>query len=286
MTKSTLTKGGEADFWKSAFGHQWIDFESSLDVSMSGVLERLLEYADLNVAQNVLDIGCGTGASSLAAADIVGASGQVDAADISTVLLERARQKALLAEVENVKFELCDAQIHPFPKARYDRIMSRFGMMFFDAPVTALENIAKAGKPGCRLVFVTWAQVSENPWFAIPRQVAVDRLGDPGVAKPRAPGPFAFQDIGYVKDLLISAGLSDITGQEISCELTPPGDIAATANFASQLGPAARIIQEFEGTQEDARAIADGVAQGFSAFLKYGEFHIPATLNMFTASCR
>ena len=176
----------QAEYWGAA--QSWIDCRNMLDALLQPVLDRLLDGAALQPGQAVLDIGCGTGASSMAAARSVGADGQVTGADISALMLDLALQRAGCAGLENVTYLKSDVQTYPFEAAAFDHVISRFGVMFFDDPVAAFRNVRAAMRPGARLTFVAWAGQAVNPWFAIPRQAAVDVLGAPPSARARANG--------------------------------------------------------------------------------------------------
>jgi SAM-dependent methyltransferase len=59
-------------------------------------------------------------------------------------------------QAERWNFQQGDAQVHPFEPARFDAVISRFGVMFFADPVAAFANIRSATRPAGRLVFACW----------------------------------------------------------------------------------------------------------------------------------
>lgn len=67
----------QADYWSSDAGRKWITHEAAMDASMTAVLDRVLALAALAPGQRVLDIGCGAGATTGAAAARVGPTGHV-----------------------------------------------------------------------------------------------------------------------------------------------------------------------------------------------------------------
>jgi ubiquinone/menaquinone biosynthesis C-methylase UbiE len=123
----TNTNTAQAEYWASAAGYQWIAREALMDALLSPVLSRVLHHAALQPGERVIDIGCGTGASSLAAARAVGPAGHVTSVDIAAQLLDRARARAADAGVENINFVLADAQIHAFAPQSVDAMISRLG---------------------------------------------------------------------------------------------------------------------------------------------------------------
>ena len=110
------------------------------------VLRRAL---GVQADEHVLDIGCGSGQITREAARMAQA-GSALGVDISAPAIDRARDLAHAEEIHNVTFECADAQVCPFPRARFDLAMSRFGTMFFDDPGAAFENVGRALRPGGR----------------------------------------------------------------------------------------------------------------------------------------
>lgn len=282
VNDAVAANADQAECWNSAVGRKWIDHERALDQTLSGVLRSLIENARLQAGDRALDIGCGTGASSLAAATVVG-PGRVTGIDISQQMLERARQRAQAAGVENADFLLADAQTHRFDMPAHDALISRFGMMFFDDPSAALGNLAQALRPGARMTFAAWAAADRNPWFGIPQRAAINRLGPVPPTDPDAPGPFAFQNAGRVTEMLRAVGLSEVRGDEVELMLTPSGDVTAAATLAVRVGPAVRIMQAKHGTPEDEQAIAARIAADFRDYESGGAVQIPAAIIFYSA---
>jgi SAM-dependent methyltransferase len=273
----------EADYWNSESGHQWIAQETFLDATMAQILVRLLERTDIRPNEKLLDIGCGTGASTLAAAIKTGPTGHVTGLDIAEQLLNRARKRSDDAGLRNTSFIQADAQTYPFIPESFDAVISRFGVMFFDDPVAAFANMAKALRSNGRLVFAAWGPAAGNPWFIIPRDAAIARLGKPTPGDPLAPGPFAFQDVERMTKLMVQAGLRAVRGETEMVQLTPLVNAKNAAQTATSMGPAARIMKEFSGTKADAAAIETAVAEAFAKYETEKGISVPATINFFSA---
>ena len=278
------TNEQEKQFWSSAAGKKWIEHEQALDTAMQGMLDAVLGAAAIEPNGQVLDIGCGTGASTIQIAQALD-SGQVLGADISAPLLDRAQARASALNLDNIAFRVADAQVDDFDGQRFDVLVSRLGMMFFADPVVAFKNLSAALRPGGRMAFICWTRISDNPWFQIPKQAAEQQLGSlPPPSEPNAPGPTAFRDRGRVSDLVTKAGLIDVQAKKVEIALTPPGGLSGAAFAASSIGPASRIMKAFNGTGDDAKAIEAQVRQNFEQFQVDGQVFVPAQLNLFT--CR
>ena len=272
----------QAEFWNAQPGQNWVKHQVDLDALHANVLELLLAACAPKAGERVLDLGCGAGASSFAFAAAVAPTGHVRGVDISVPLIRRARERMDELGVDNVAFDVADAQDHPFKRQGFDLAASRFGLMFFSDPVAAFRNIAAGLRSGGRIVFAAWAGPEDNPWFAWPQRIAIARLGAVAPTPPDAPGPMAFRDIGRVRAILADAGFSRPHGERVAVDLHLPGGIEAAARLA-QVGPAARILREKNGTAEDLRAITEKIAEELAQFRSADGIRIPACINLFRA---
>lgn len=271
----------QAEYWNSAAGRKWVAHDEILGTILRGVDARLLARADPRPGERAIEVGCGTGATTRALAARIGEGGRVLAVDISEPMLARARERA--AGLGHVTFLRADAQVHRFEPSGADLVISRFGMMFFDDPAAAFRNIAGALRPGGRTYFVAWAPLDENPWFAIPREAAIARLGSPEPQPPTAPGPLAFADRDRVRRLMAEAGHGAVEGEAEDIDLAWPCDLQTLVDLATSVGPAARILRERGGGPDDEAAIRDSIAVRLAAFAGPDGCRIPARLNFFSS---
>ncbi|MFN0192511.1 MAG: class I SAM-dependent methyltransferase [Aestuariivirga sp.] len=277
------TNADQAEYWNSDTGQVWIDYEAYLDAVMNGILARLLKHANPEPGHCILDVGCGTGASVLAFADVVGARGHVTGVDISPKLLSRARTRTEKAGHMNVTLLNADAQTELFASQGFDRIVSRFGVMFFSDPTAAFSNLRKALKPGGRIAYISWAAINKNPWFSIPRDAAIARLGKPVPTDPMAPGPFAFQDLNYVSKIMTDAGFRNVEATEEHVDLSVTGSARDIAALAMKIGAAVRVMKELSASREDAAAIEGAIAEPFIPHQASVGMTVPARINVFSA---
>jgi len=143
------------DAWNGESGLRWIADPDRRDGVLQPVADALLEAAQLQGGERVLDVGCGCGATTLAAARAIAPNGEVVGADLSEPMIDVARRRAADAGVDNVAFVQADAQTHDFGAPTFDVVMSRFGTMFFADPAAAFANIASSMGPGGRLHIAT-----------------------------------------------------------------------------------------------------------------------------------
>jgi SAM-dependent methyltransferase len=145
---------------------------------------------------------------------------------------------------ENCSIDLqnYDAATFQFEPQSFDRVFSRFGVMFFTDPVAAFANIRTALHSGGRLAFVCWRPLDLNPWMATTISVAAQYLERPEPPGPDAPGPFAFRDPDRVNAILTDAGFANIEITPNDQALEFEADIEGTVSKLIQLGPMAQPI--------------------------------------------
>ena len=270
----------QADYWSSESGLKWILFEKELDLVFHAVDEALIQRSTPRSGENVLDIGCGTGATTRVFSSHLAPGGRICAIDISPPLIEQAKAHECETLVKS-RYYLADAQTDRIPGAPFDLVVSRFGSMFFADPVAAFVNIRSHMKPGGRIALAAWAKAKGNPWFEAPRDGAVKRLGPMDPSDPNAPGPLGFQNVDHVTEVLKQAGFGDVVGETTNIVLAHPGPIDRVAELASNIGPAARILNKYQGNNKDIEAIKHYVLNEFLDFETPEGVRIPANLNFF-----
>ena len=141
---------GEAAYWSSPARQKWVDHQESLDRLFGGITEALLREALPQPGEHVLDLGCGTGATTFTFSRHIAPGGTITGLDISPVMLGLARTRAENAGAAGLVFREADAQTFPFAPNSFDLLVSRFGCMFFSDPPRAFRNLRLAVRPGGR----------------------------------------------------------------------------------------------------------------------------------------
>ena len=173
--------------------------------------------------EQVLDIGCGLGQTTCAAARLARAGGALGV-DISEPAIERARELAQAQGVHNVSFERADAQVHRFPSERFDLAMSRFGTMFFDDPVAAFANVGRPLRPAGSLVMMVWQAGERNEWEVAIRQ-SLQAVASEGL------DAFSLADPPTVTGILEAAGFADVTFTDVREPVYYGPDVAAALDW-------------------------------------------------------
>lgn len=173
------------------------------------VTKALVDAADLKPGQRVLDLAGGTGEPSLTVAERVAPGGTVVFTDLVQGMLDAAKENAQKRGLNNMTFELADMERLQFADESFDRVTSRFGIMFPPDTQQALGEIKRVLKPGGQVTFAVWAPAAENPYFtAMNAPLAEAGLLPP--PPPDAPTPFRFAEPGSLSAAMKEAGYSDI----------------------------------------------------------------------------
>jgi SAM-dependent methyltransferase len=212
------------------------------DAELRAHHEHLRAAYGISSGDSVLDIGCGTGLTTRESARAA-APGRVVGVDVSERMLDRARE---LTAADNVRYELGDAQVHPFEAGGFDVAISRFGTMFFSDPPAAFANLATALRPGGRLVLLVWQRREDNDWL-----LQFDAaLGE--ARRPPAPGmdPCSLGDPAATTRLLEGAGFTGIRFE----------DVREPVFFGHDVEAALAIVRGFQDTTAALATMSDAEA--------------------------
>jgi SAM-dependent methyltransferase len=170
--------------------------------------------------------------------------------------------------------------MHP-PGAPFDAVFSRFGVMFFDQPEAAFDNLHRATSPEGRLAFVCWASALENPWFLMPMMAVagVPGLDLPPPPGPEEPGPFAFADPDRVRRILNASGWGDADIRPYTDEIVD--DLDRRTAFSLHQGPAARALKNVADEVRDEAAVR--VRDAFAASVVDGQVRLGRSAWLVTA---
>lgn len=231
----------QADIWNGPQGTRWAGRAARAEYRLANVHAALMLLAAPQPGEDVLDVGCGCGATTceLAAA---AAPGHATGLDISEPMLAQAR-----VQDGGAQFILGDAADYAFDRP-FDLIFSRFGVMFFADPTAAFAHLRAALKPDGRLVFSAWCAREENTWITTPL-AALDLPPAFPTADPAAPGQFAFADGARVERLLRQAGFASVAMCRLDTLIRMGSTPEEAADEALNSGELARQTARLSGAE-------------------------------------
>lgn len=264
MGEQKIKEMSQAQLWNGPAGQAWLGKEAMLDGMFAPFEAMLAAAVRWHRPRHVLDIGCGTGATTLAIARALAPDGSCTGADLSQMLIDRARQRAA-AEPEgiHVMFRSGDAS-RLDGTGPFDMAVSRFGVMFFEDPVAAFARIRAAMVPGAPLAAIAWRAPAENPFMTCAERVAAPLLPPLPPIRPGAPGQFAFADPEHVRTILSESGWRDAAISPIDVECSfPEADLMP---YLSSLGRVGIVLQQAGTATRDH--VFGIVRAGFASFVQ------------------
>ena len=239
----------EAYDWAASRGEKWRAQLTGMEGTLAPVDAPLLRALRLEASTRIAEVGCGGGGTALEILRQAPAGSVVHGFDISPALVEVARARVPAGE-RRIAFDVADVA-RTTPETPYERLVSRFGVMFFDDAPAAFTNLARWLAPGGRFAFAVWGPTPDNPWMTTVRD-AVARIVEVPRSDPSAPGPFRYADPRVLLALLEMAGLSELDVLDWRGALPIGGgrSPAEAARFA--LSALASFAELLAGAREDA----------------------------------
>jgi ubiquinone/menaquinone biosynthesis C-methylase UbiE len=256
----------QRDFWSGKGGDIWVERQNAMDTMLSHLGEAALNKLNLNEGENVLDIGCGCGHTTLNIAKRISPDGQVTGLDISEPMLKRAKESANEMSISNASFNCVDVQTDDMGEEVYSAAFSRFGVMFFEDPVAAFCNINKSLITGASLSFVCWQSPALNPWQSLFIE-AVKKYVDLPSPPPRSPSPFAFMESEYVSSILEESNFQNIMieGYEAEVNMFSGRSLSDSVKDYISINPVVSGMLK-DSTEQEKTEIINSAIEAFSPY--------------------
>ncbi len=276
----------QIDYWNGEAGERWAKDDDTMARLLGPISEALLDHAPLAGCKQALDVGCGGGSQSLMLAQRLGNDATVLGVDISGPMLEVARRKAEGPADDRAELEFLEADAsapQTFPPGSFDLLFSRFGVMFFDDPVSAFTNMRAALQPGGKLAFCCWQPVRDNDWVRIPLQAALQHLPPPEPPAPNAPGPFAFADPARVEAILSEAGFNQVALHPLvtTLQMGESAGLEESVRELARIGPVSRLLTDQPDAVMDV--VFPAIEEALQPYFKDNALHLEARVWLVTA---
>ena len=270
------------EFWNEGIGKKWVEEDDSMNERLSILTKELFSRSNINRNDKILDIGCGGGQTSFEASEMVGENGYVVGADISKILLDLAKSK--YANTKNLEFKYCDVQNYEFRKNSFNKVISRFGVMFFENPIEAFKNIYNSIQEGGSLNFVCWTNVMENEFFTDPTNIIIKHINKEFPEITRAPGPLAFSEANYVKEILVSSKFKNVKVEKVYSSISTNDSAKKDGDLLLKLGLGGRLLADANLSKKELSIIRDEMVEISQKRLKNGKITYKACLNYVSAT--
>jgi ubiquinone/menaquinone biosynthesis C-methylase UbiE len=264
--QSLETWGKMAPGWEER--NEWMTGVTGL------VNEWIVEKADPQPGQVVLDLAAGPGDLGFKVAKRVGDGGRVMSTDFSPEMVAVARRIGDGQGLTNVDYRVLDAERMDLGDDSVDAVVCRWGYMLMADPAAALRESRRVVRDGGPLAFAVWASPERNPWAALPAITLVQR-GHMPPPEPGAPGIFAMADPDLIRTLVTGAGFAEPELEEISFDFR----YADFDDFWDVLiriaGPLARAIEALD--EDERQATREAIEQSIAPFrAEDGSYATPA----------
>jgi SAM-dependent methyltransferase len=239
------------------------------------VNDWLVQNADPQPGQTLLEIAAGTGDLGFRLAERVGEAGRVISTDFAPEMVDVARRNGNARRLANVEYRALDAERLDLEDESVDGVVCRWGYMLMADPAAALKQSRRVLRSGGPLCFAVWRTPDVNPWAAVPAVTLVQR-GHMPPPEPGAPGMFAMGDGNRTVELVRAAGFDEPKLEEIAFAFKYSDDDDFWDAIVRLAGPLARAINALpeQGRRDTRAAIIDNIAPFRN---DDGSFTIPAS---------
>lgn len=205
------------DQWQAA-AEAWYRWGPTLNQWLGKATDKMLEMAGINEGRRVLDIAAGAGEQSITTARKVGTSGYVLATDISSNILEYAKQMALQAGLTNIETKVMDGENLTLEDETFDAVISRVGLIYFPDQQKALQEMLRVLKPGGKVAAIVYSTPEKNKFFSVPVSIIRTRAKLPPPL-PGQPGPFSLGADGIIEKAFSQAGFKNVRAELVDSPL-------------------------------------------------------------------
>jgi SAM-dependent methyltransferase len=234
----------------STVAPDWGELAAVVDRQLGVAADWMIDAAQLQEGQRVLELAGGPGTLSLMAASRVGMKGRVICTDFAEPMVDVARRRIAAGGASNVECRVMDAEALDLGDGEVDVVLCRMGYMLMADPAAALRETARVLAPGGRLAFAVWSDAGSNPWAALPMQAVMRHLGAPP-PPPGTPGLWALADEQRLGAMLEDVGLEQIRIEPLDDEVLYESIEHWFEQTSRLAGPIRALLGNLDG---DARA--------------------------------
>lgn len=259
--------------WRRA-AQGWERRQDSLRTKTAAVSQWLVEAIDPQPGERVIDLAAGPGETGFLIAKRLGAKGRLLCTDQAPQMVEIARRRAAELGLENVEFEVTDAQQLEVAAGTFDAAVCRWGYMLMAEPDEAMRRTRVALRDGGRLALATWDRPDRNLWMSAPVMALVSQGAMPP-PNPADPSPFSLADPAEIERKLLTTGFSSVRTERVEFGQRYPSLEEYWAETMDLAAPIAGVMAALPSDAADVvRSVAHEMLTGFIS--PDGSVEIPA----------
>jgi SAM-dependent methyltransferase len=252
MPVSPTPNEAQATFWEDV-ASTWLASLEHVGLVGSPFGRIAMERLGPITGALVLDIGCGSGDTTIELARRAGSEGRAVGIDIAPSMIASATTRADSLAVGNIDFMVADMQEAALEAASFDAAFSQFGVMFFEDPAAAFGNVRRVIRDGGAFAFACWQNLFVNEWMMVPGAAFLEATGQaPSFPDPGEPGPFSLSEPDRITRLLTDAGFREVevTSHE-SVAAIPEAELDALVALGARVGPVRNFLRESDDATRD-----------------------------------
>jgi SAM-dependent methyltransferase len=281
VSASKITSDARAHIYRTwaDVAPTWGDQAEEVEQRAAAITSLMIDGLAAPGGSRVLDLACGPGAAGLAAAERVGARGEVVLSDVVPAMVDIAVRRARARGLTNVRGSVLDLEGVAESDCSCDAVLWREGMMFAVDPAEAAQEMWPVLPPSGRVAVAVWASRQDNPWLGLLFDAITEVTGIT-VPLPGIPGPFALSDPDRLRTLFTQAGFTDIAVNAVEVPFRPPSFDAWWERSLAVAGPVIALLNRLDGT---ARArVRDAARRAALPYLTDHSLELPGLANLLT----
>lgn len=247
----------------------------------SPVTQALIEDANIDEGETVLDVAGGPGEPSLTIAELVGPSGSVTCTDVAPEMVAAAESEARRRGLTNVAFKQCGADSLPFEDRSFDATVCRLGAMFFPNPLAALREMLRVTKREGVITLAVWGKSELNPFSYLITNVLANHFEADEPADSNTLDAFRFAEPGALAQILTEAGAIDVKERVLKFYIAAP---ISLKQFWEMRSETSGTLRERLATLSPAQAdlIAREAQEAVREFFSNDQMTFPAQMIIVT----
>jgi ubiquinone/menaquinone biosynthesis C-methylase UbiE len=243
---------------------------------------RLIQAANPQLGERVLDLACGTGIVARKVAARIGSNGSIVGIDLNPNMLTVARAVAQ-REGLDIEWHQGRAEKLPFADASFHLVLCQFALMFFADRQAALTEVQRVLIDGGRLLLSVWQSLNQHPFYQKLHEVIEQRLGMSGVQDI-----FALGDASRLRASLTDAGFQQVEIEPVSLTARfpdPEGFLAGEIDVDTAAIPSMQHL-DAQARQAITAAIGDDMKGALQEVTEGAYVVLPFQAHIARSVCR